>query len=76
MNAKKWKHVLDISQDAIIICTSDELLYHNKAMERLLENANIISKEIITGIDTLFSSKIIEDSTNTPINWKGNKSEH
>ena len=40
-SSKKWKQVLDISQDAIAICSSHKILYYNNSLRSLLNERKI-----------------------------------
>ena len=45
-NAKRWKHVLQVSQDAVVIFSKQSVLYFNTALRSLLNSLNIASGNI------------------------------
>ena len=49
-NFKKWKHVLDIIQNAIIISNKTEILYYNKVMSLLLNTSKLDTGNIIQNV--------------------------
>ncbi len=55
-NAKKWKRVLDLSSDAVVICGAHSILYSNPALRALLATANISTAELVDGFNVLFST--------------------
>lgn len=71
LHSKKWKNVLDSSDDAIVICNSESVLYSNIALKLLLGNANISAKEIKEKIDFLFNDSRIVTKKGKTITWEG-----
>ncbi len=49
-NSKKWKHVLDISQDAVTIYDSTCVLYRNKALDAILSSYNCTSESVSANV--------------------------
>ncbi len=46
MSTRRWKHVLEISQDAVMICGPGSVLYHNRALRDMLQAHNIGTDKI------------------------------
>ena len=49
-NLKMWKHVLDVIQNAIVICNSTEILYYNEALLSLIEKFGKNTKNMIKDV--------------------------
>lgn len=70
LNCKKWKEVLNVCEDAIVICNSTEILYYNSSMSNLLggeKNKTAIELKIN---QILENTKIIGSEGKT-IYWQG-----
>ena len=47
---KNWKHVLDVIQNAIIICSSDKIIFINTVMTSLIDKSEIRTGNIVDDV--------------------------
>lgn len=71
LHARKWKNVLHASDDAIVICSTNSVLFYNNSMTKFLENAKIYDKKIEDGLDIIFKESEIKGENGTLITWQG-----
>ena len=73
LKSKKWKRILDISQDATVICNEATVLYHNLALTDLLQKVRgDETMPLAEKVDSLFSGTDVIDSDGAGIGWNGN----
>lgn len=53
VNFQQWKHILDIMHDPIIIYSSTEVIYHNRALTSIIENYEVSTNDILTKVNYL-----------------------
>ncbi|MDR3548593.1 MAG: hypothetical protein P4M11_10085 [Candidatus Pacebacteria bacterium] len=71
--SQKWKRVLDITQDAIVVCDGERVLYHNLALEALFDRTGFLdtTPDIGAEINSIFSGTEFVDTYNRAVPWSG-----